>query len=50
MINEIEMKGNLAYNGIIGHNISSSMKDQEVDAENAQVILFAVMALAPNGT
>jgi anti-sigma regulatory factor (Ser/Thr protein kinase) len=40
LINGIEMKNNMAYNGIIGHNIPNSMKDQEVDAVNAQVILL----------
>ena len=40
LINGIEMKSSMAYNGIIGHNIPNSMKDQEVDAENAQVILL----------
>jgi anti-sigma regulatory factor (Ser/Thr protein kinase) len=40
LINGIEMKNSMAYNGIIGHNIPNSMKDQEIDAENAQVILL----------
>jgi anti-sigma regulatory factor (Ser/Thr protein kinase) len=40
LINGIEMKNSMAYNGIIGHNIPNSIKDQEVDAENAQVILL----------
>src|SRR5678815_384220 len=40
LINGIEIKNSLGYNGIIGHNIPNSMKDQEVDAENAQVILL----------
>jgi anti-sigma regulatory factor (Ser/Thr protein kinase) len=40
LINGIELKNNMSYNGIIGHNIPNSMKDQEVDAENAQVILL----------
>ncbi|MGZ3939912.1 MAG: serine/threonine protein kinase, partial [Flavisolibacter sp.] len=40
LINGIEIKNNMGYNGIIGHNIPNSMKDQEVGAENAQVILL----------
>ena len=40
LVNGIEIKSNLAYNGIIGHNIPTSMKDHEIDAENAQVLVL----------
>jgi len=40
LINGIEMKANMSYNGIIGHNIPNSMKDHEVPAENAQVLVL----------
>lgn len=40
IINGIEMRSSMAYNGIIGYNMPTSMKDQEVQAENAQVLLL----------
>lgn len=40
LLNGIELKNNMPYNGIIGHNIPNTMKDQEIDAENAQVLLL----------
>ena len=40
LINGIEIKTNMSYNGIIGHNIPNSMKDHEVHAENAQILVL----------
>jgi anti-sigma regulatory factor (Ser/Thr protein kinase) len=40
VINGIEVRNNMAYNGIIGHNIPGNMKDQEISAENAQVLVL----------
>lgn len=40
LLSGIEVKNSMAYNGIIGHNIPNTMKDQELEAENAQVLLL----------
>jgi len=40
LLSGIEVRNNMAYNGIIGHNIPNTMKDQELEAENAQVLLL----------
>jgi anti-sigma regulatory factor (Ser/Thr protein kinase) len=40
LFNGKEIKTNFAYNGIIGYNIPTSMKDQEIKAENAQVLVL----------
>jgi anti-sigma regulatory factor (Ser/Thr protein kinase) len=40
ILNGIEVKNSLSYNGIIGHNIPNTMKDQEIEAENAQVLIL----------
>ena len=37
-MNGIEVKNYLAYNGIIGHNIPNSMKDQKTISENGQIL------------
>lgn len=40
LFNGIEVKNNFTYNGIIGYNIPTTMKDQEIKAENAQVLVL----------
>jgi anti-sigma regulatory factor (Ser/Thr protein kinase) len=40
IINGIEMKSHMSYNGIIGYNIPNTMKDQEVHADNGQIIVL----------
>jgi anti-sigma regulatory factor (Ser/Thr protein kinase) len=40
IMNGIDMKTNMSYNGIIGHNIPNTMKDHEIKVEKGQLLVL----------